>query len=208
MEEIWKDVGGYEGLYQVSNLGKIKSLQRYEKHKNSKILVKERILKGCFNKTGYHEARLYKNGIAYYESVHRLVAKEFISNPYNKPEVNHINGIKKDNRVGNLEWCTKKENGKHAVSIGLLTPPRRDRNVFEINNKGEIINEFSSIIDAARFYNIFSSGIQMVCSGKRNNVGGRIFRYAPERINEIIRKEYPLLADRIENKKSLRILKK
>ncbi|KKN59958.1 hypothetical protein LCGC14_0537080 [marine sediment metagenome] len=107
--EIWKDIKGYEGHYQISNIGRIKSLKR----------GKNRILKTPPNSKGYLLVGLTKNGITETKRIQRLVAICFIPNPYNKPEVNHKNGIKIDNRTENLEWATRQENVIHAVKNGL-----------------------------------------------------------------------------------------
>lgn len=122
--EIWKNIEGYEGLYQVSNLGDVKSLERYRE--NSSKLTPERILKGILNNKGYYSVRLYKNKESHFYSVSRLVARTFIPNPKNKPEVNHINGNVKDNSITNLEWVTHRENIDHAVKTGLT--PRGEQN--------------------------------------------------------------------------------
>ena len=120
--EIWKDVKGFEGRYQVSNLGRIKSLRWMQKHQTGKMFLKrERFIKvrigKCFN--GYNAVALEKNGDQIGCFHHRIIAEAFIANPQNKPFINHINGIKTDNRIENLEWCTRSENAKHAVRIGL-----------------------------------------------------------------------------------------
>ncbi len=107
--EEWRNVVGYEGLYQVSNLGRIKSLQR----------KKPRIVKPDIIHTGYLRVMLYKDGKTKKHYTHVLVAKSFIPNPENKSDVNHINGIKTDNRVENLEWVTRSENIIHAFANGL-----------------------------------------------------------------------------------------
>ena len=101
MEEIWKDVKGYEGLYQVSSLGKIKSL--YNKQ-NMKPYIHN----------GYSRITLHKNGQCKMNMVHRLVAQAFIDNPLNKPCVNHIDFNRSNNNVENLEWCTYSENQNHS----------------------------------------------------------------------------------------------
>ena len=116
--EIWKDIKGYEGMYQASNLGQIKSLK----------LKKEKILKQCKNEHGYLVVNLCKNGKWKTCRVHRLIADTFIPNPENKPCVNHINGQKDDNNIKNLEFCTYSENMFHAYKNNLnnaKTPTRR-----------------------------------------------------------------------------------
>lgn len=117
-QEVWKDVIGFEGLYKVNNVGLIKSLKRVSgKYRPTKI--KERILKNLKSNSGYHYVTPNRDSKKYTLRVHRLVAEAFIPNPNNKPFVNHINGIKTDNHVENLEWVTSSENNYHAYKIGL-----------------------------------------------------------------------------------------
>ena len=111
-EEIWKDVVGYESLYQVSNLGNVKSM-KYA------YINKIRILTFHYNKKGYRRVHLTKNKIDKYLSVHRLVAEAFIPNPNNYPQVNHKDGNKLNNSVDNLEWCTNEYNFQHALRFSL-----------------------------------------------------------------------------------------
>jgi hypothetical protein len=114
--ENWKDVKGYEGLYQVSNLGRIKSLS----HINYLGRLRQKcILGNRLSDRGYHTAVLYNNGKPKSFRVHRLVANAFIDNSNNKPHVNHIDGVKSNNLVTNLEWVTISENQKHAFKTGL-----------------------------------------------------------------------------------------
>lgn len=109
--EVWKDIKGYEGLYQISDYGRIKSFYRTTTH--------TRILKERTHRDGYLYVGLYKNGKTTTAKSHRLVALYFIPNPENKPQVNHKDGNKLNNNVENLEWCTAAENARHAVDTGL-----------------------------------------------------------------------------------------
>jgi hypothetical protein len=118
-EEIWKDVIGFEGLYQVSNYSRVKSLERKRNSlSNSKAPVYEKILKQNITNIGYYRVVLYKDSVKMYRNVHRLVALAFL--PYTEGEVvNHINGIKTDNSLSNLEFVTSSENNHHAYKTGL-----------------------------------------------------------------------------------------
>lgn len=113
MQIIWKDIEGYEGLYQVGSNGLVKSLERVVTNKRGEYLVSEKLLKIHPNPLGYMRVGLFKDGKRKYHGLHRLVAKAFIDNPYDLPEVNHINGIKSCNIVDNLEWVTKSQNVIH-----------------------------------------------------------------------------------------------
>lgn len=121
--EIWKDVKDYEGLYQVSNLGNVKSLDRIVETKNRKnYLRKGKVQKKSVNSFGYETVGFTVDNKTKIYRVHRLVALSFIENPENKPQINHIDGNKTNNNVNNLEWCTSSENQIHSVSTGLSNP--------------------------------------------------------------------------------------
>ncbi|PTI10711.1 hypothetical protein BU096_00640 [Staphylococcus xylosus] len=139
MEEVWKDVKGYEGLYQISNLARVKSFKR----------SKPRILKPFINKDGYLNVELSNSISNKTMSIHRLVATAFIPNPNNKEQVNHIDEVKTNNDLSNLEWVTQKENMNHGTRIARVTEklsiPITGVNVIT----GETI-EFSSIREADR----------------------------------------------------------
>lgn len=119
--EVWQDVDGYEGLYQVSNLGRVKSLKRIDtkpyKDGFRTHIVNERILKPFATRTGYLLVKLTKDKKEKSYQVHRLVAIAFIPNPENKPQINHKNGKREDNNLLNLEWVTASENARHKIDV-------------------------------------------------------------------------------------------
>lgn len=117
--ENWKDIPGYEGYYQVSDLGNVRSLNRQVLRCSKKINIAGRPLNLTFDKDGYLYCRLCKDSKPRAYKVHRLVAQAFIPNAQNKPQVNHLDGDKTNNHVENLEWCTISENQIHAFRTGL-----------------------------------------------------------------------------------------
>lgn len=155
MNEIFKDIAGYEGLYQVSNLGNVKSF-----HKG-----KERILKPGIEQWGYYHVILCKDGIQQKYRLHRLVAEVFLQNPNNLPEVNHKDENKKNNRVDNLEWCTSSYNKRFSRS----KPCACFRN-------GKLIKIYNTMIDTES--DGFSHGnVSMCCQGKQKSHKGCEFKY-------------------------------
>lgn len=175
MIEIWKDIKGYEGLYKINNIGTVLSVARYRTidKTNVSYWVGERLLKFGYNKKGYRMFSLCKDKKLKSCTVHRLVAIAFIPNPKNKPQVNHINGIKTDNRVENLEWCTNMENMTHAIANGLMDINKRKNNHFslpinQIDMDGNIINTFPSSMEAERQTGIHHSCICAAIYGKRS----------------------------------------
>lgn len=121
MEEIWKPIKEYEDLYEVSNLGRIKSKDRITRNGKSNYCIKKgKILKIGSNSLGYAIIGLWKDKKQRFFQVHRIVAETFIKNSENKKEVNHKDGNKRNNNIENLEWVTRSENVKHAIKHGLL----------------------------------------------------------------------------------------
>lgn len=119
--EVWKDVDGFEGHYQVSSFGRVKSLARYRPSaRGGFAFIKERIMKLKTTKYGYRTVHLRRDDINIHPSVHRLVACAFIANPESKPTVNHIDADKNNNNVSNLEWSSHSEQMTHAVKNDLL----------------------------------------------------------------------------------------
>lgn len=168
MIEIWKDIEGYENSYQISNLGRVKSLGNKSNHK------KEIILKQCII-MGYKCVGLTKNSKMTIKKVHRLVANAFISNTYNKQQVNHKDGNKFNNCVNNLEWCTAKENSIHAVKNGLRKALKgednpRSKKVVMLDKNNNFIKTYNSLREIERETNLPHSNI--VSSIKRNGICG------------------------------------
>lgn len=132
-QEIWKDIKGYEGLYQISNLGRVKSLERLCRSPKGNRRVCERILSMSAGKARYYTVPLAKNGVVKSAKIHRLVATHFIPNPMNYPCINHKDENLLNNRVENLEWCSKEENRRYGTKQERMLNTRRLR---DLPNKG------------------------------------------------------------------------
>ena len=164
--EIWKDIIGFEGLYKISNLGRVKSLGKGKS--TNPLNCVEKIMKNGLSKRGYEKIKLMKDGSYYYHSIHRLVAINFIDNPENKPQVNHIDGNKSNNKVSNLEWNTPKENIQHSFDNGLnIQRVGKDspcsKQVFQLDLDGNILKEWGSINEIKRELGYNSTGISRCC---------------------------------------------
>lgn len=174
--EIWKPVVGYEGLYEVSNLGRVRSLDRYAKQpKGGLRLIKGRILNQYINRCGYLFVSLSKNGKVKKITIHRLVAQAFIPNPDNLPEVNHKDECKTNNRADNLEYCTRKYNLYYGTGNSRRAD-KQSKPVLQFDLQGNFIKEWSSLIEAGR--NGFGQGnISLCCQGKQKFHKGFIWKY-------------------------------
>lgn len=186
MEEIWKDIKGYEGLYQVSNLGRVKSLPRVVNHGNYVYKRRGRI-KLSFNSKGYDFIKLHKDTHRKVYLVHRLVAEAFIPNPNNFAVVNHKDGVKTNNFVDNLEWCTASDNTKHAIHTGLLPIEQirmngsKSKDVCAIRVLCEDTNQvFPSIVDAKKYFRIQSIQTNIHKHERTHNGRGWLFSIVSE----------------------------
>lgn len=154
--EVWKDVKNYEGLYQVSNLGRIRTLRVYRiaENRHEKTI---RVLRLNTRRQGYKTITLSKGDSRKTFLVHRLVAQSFIENKNNKPEVNHKDADKSNNRVSNLEWVTAKENSLHATRLKIKSTENAvstiKRRVYLYDN-GDLIKEYASGMQCARELNL------------------------------------------------------
>ena len=168
-KEIWKDIKDYEGLYQVSNLGRVKSLARKSKHSRGYIAYyKEKILAPASIK-GYLVVNLSKDGSNKRYYIHRLVASAFIPNPDNLPEVNHIDENKMNNSVENLEWCNHSYNSNHGTRAERIS--KANTNNIKISKSVLCVETgiiYASVHEAGRQMNLDFSQIATVCRGYRN----------------------------------------
>lgn len=205
MQELFKDIKGYEGLYQISNLGNVKSFKPVSNGRNLKPVYRK----------GYATITLRKNGVSKIHRIHRLLAEAFIPNPKNLAEVNHIDGNKLNNNLSNLEWCTHLENMRHAFNTGLVErKPLTDDQKIKVSvatkeamnrpkvkekmkqlarekvgiksaRHKEVINldtgkTFISVKEASRFYGIHKSNLAACCRGQRRVAGGYHWKYIKE----------------------------
>jgi len=168
MKEIYKTIEGYEGYYQISNFGNIKSLQRLIKRNNgTDMILVEKVLKSNSNGVGYQIINLRKEGKRKSYLIHRLVAEEFLNNPEGLSQVNHIDKDSTNNRLDNLEWCTAKYNIKHS----------KDKTLYQYTLSGELVNEWESASTACEVSGFTAPNITNVCNGKLKHHKGYRFSY-------------------------------
>lgn len=163
--EVWKKIKGFEGYYEISNLGNVKSIDRVVKNGlNSERKIKERILKNNISKTGYFVVGLKNNNNRKTLKTHRLIAIHFIDNPDRKGFVNHKNGIKTDNSIFNLEWVTIKENNIHAELNGLKNDSGVNNSRSTISKEDVIFIRKSNLKlkELSKLFNICESGISKI----------------------------------------------
>ena len=187
--EIWKDVDGYGGFYEVSNLGRVRSKERItEIQSYCHIVRKPRILKAQFNGF-YYRVVMSFDGKSRQVLIHRLVAETFIPNPKGLPQVNHKDENGKNNHVNNLEWCTLQYNqsyGTKCMRHSLYMVNEAGRAVTQYSKSGESIASYRSIMEASKKTGVHYTAIREVCiHGKQKTAGGFVWRYAEDEFGGI-----------------------
>lgn len=161
--EVWEDIVGYKGQYQVSDKGNVRSVDRIDSRGRKR---KGALLKLIYDKDGYIIVNLYKNGIGVQKKVHRLVTEAFIPNPNGLPQVNHRDEVKANNNVENLEWCTSEYNNNHGTRLERIRKKVRGVNI----KTGEVLI-FSSTVEAGREG---YSNVDKACRGIYNDGRGKL----------------------------------
>lgn len=188
--EVWKDINGYEGLYQVSNFGRVKSLDRVvhcSKNKKCKpynVSVKEKIMRCCFDNDGYIHTTLSNSGIHNRVLIHRLVALSFLENPNEYPVVNHKDENPSNNHVDNLEWCTYTYNNQYSNIYEKAYRVTR-KPVYQFSLDGKFIREFASTKEASRAIGGSAADISSCCHGRTNSMYGYYWRFKGDSNNNV-----------------------
>lgn len=174
---MWKSIKGYEGMYEISKEGEVRSVPRTTHYKDGRIGIhKGRVLKQQNTKKGYLRVDLTKDGVRRSHQIHRLVAEAFIPNPEGKEQVNHRDGCKLNNAVSNLEWNSNEENILHANENGLRGVSRQPKEVEQYDMQGNLIGTYRSFYNAALAVEGDSYKISLVCRGKRKSHKGFIWK--------------------------------
>ena len=192
MHEVWRPVTGYNGRYEVSNLGEVRSLERTKRNNGGAQRIPSHVMRQSQNHKGYKIVHLSKDGANTWVMVHRIVALAFIPNPEGKPQVNHIDGDKNNNAANNLEWVTNAENMRHAVENGLNNPwpmlraahskesrekTSRSLQRAVIRSDGKV---YESVNDAARDNDVTHGAVSMNIHGKTKKCNGFTFSFVDD----------------------------
>lgn len=171
MEDTWKNIKRYEGLYMVSDSGKVRNVRS------------GRILKQGISKRGYSVVVLYKQGKPHTVTCHRLVASAFIPNPHNYGDVNHIDSNRINNHVSNLEWVNRSMNLKHGFKHGDINPPDTSKPIIQCDLDGIELQEFESVKEAALKTNSDSSHISKVLNGRLTKTNGFKWKHKEKQLS-------------------------
>lgn len=179
MTEIWKDIRGFEGMYQVSNLGNIKSLSRKARISNGKYrTVGGQIITPMMCSGGYLEVNLYSHGKRFVRLLHRVVAEAFIPNPHGYPQINHKDENITNCAADNLEWCTAKYNANYGTRNSRMMENREFRPVDQYDKYGNFIKHYDKIADAESETGASTTAIIRVCKGKQHTSLGYVWKYS------------------------------
>ena len=180
---MWVNIDGYDGRYQVSESGQVRSVDWVVINKRGiKQVFKGKMLKPTVNALGYYTVTLTKDGRGKPVLLHRIIAKAFIPNPLGYNEINHIDENKLNNSIGNLEWCTHLHNVRHGTaieraSLRKINNPATSNIVAQISNNGAIVAYYPSVREASRVVGIHPNSIIRCCRGERKTTGGFHWRY-------------------------------
>jgi len=208
-EEIWKDVKGYEGFYKVSNMGRVKSLEREVLYSNGRIhKYGERILSTFTNKKGYITVCLCKNGVCKVKRLHQVVLSAFYDRPQGMDSINHKDENKANNRLDNLEYCTSEYNlnyGTRAerISRKQINDKNRSTKVCQYTKEGQLVSIYPSIKEAMRQTGADVRRISACCNGYRKTEKGFVWTYFKDDFNEQKRK-YRLYLNKLSKTQSRR----
>lgn len=194
--EEWRPVVGFEGLYEVSNWGRIKSLPKTVTRKGICYNLNEKILKPQPSGNGYLKIFLHNNKYKKQFFVHRIVSEAFIPNPGNKPFIDHINTIRDDNRIENLRWCTQKENCNNPISLSKMSESSMkvdrikvnkvlqeknssvaSKKVYQYDINGNFIRAFNSVIEAAKYIGVKTKSLTVECNRRQHYYLGYLWYY-------------------------------
>jgi len=182
MKEIWKPINQYEGLYEVSNLGNVRSLDKIAFTKAGwKRAYKGRMIKPKKHNGGYSTIILHRDGKTQTRTIHRLVAEAFLPNPNNYPEVNHIDENKTNNAVSNLEWCTRIQNQHHGTAIERSNLKQRIP-FYQIDHEGHIVKRWDGFKVLQRDGQFQRCEVSKCCRGLRDTYKGYRWEYAPKEV--------------------------
>jgi len=185
-KEIWKDIVGYEGMYEVSSFGRVRSLDR--RLRNGRLHTGS-VLKTRIARNGYELVSMYADGMQKTDTVHRIMAQAFIPNPDNLPQINHKDENKANNAVDNLEWCDSAYNNNYGNHIRRIMETEswkpnlekalatRPKSVLCLNQSGDIVSRYESARAAAKELGINPSNISACCLGKQKSAKGFTWKY-------------------------------